>query len=56
MSVLVFLSFQQILNFSSGGSIERNVEGSRLWLQLAVDSIMLVKEGTELLKKNEKDN
>jgi hypothetical protein len=52
--VLVFLSPQQILDFSSDSVIQRNVQAAAPWFQVVAASFTIVKHGTELFEKKDK--
>ncbi len=56
VAVLVFLSPQQILDFSSNSTIQRTVEAAAPWFQLVAASFTIFKHGSEFLDKKDKDD
>jgi hypothetical protein len=57
VAVLVFLAPQQTLNLSSDSAIQRTVEATTPWFQIAAASFTILKHGTEFLaKKNKTSN
>lgn len=55
-AVVVLLSPQQILDFSSNSVIQRTVEAAAPWFQVAAASFTIIKYGTEFLDKRDKTN
>jgi len=51
VAVLVFLSPQQTLDFSSDSAIQRTIQAAAPWFQVVAASFTIVKHGTEFLEK-----
>jgi hypothetical protein len=54
VAVLVLLSPQQTLDFSSNSAIQRTVQAAAPWFQVVAASFTIVKHGTELFEKKDK--